>query len=131
MNINVFKLRNIKSTLIRLNLCNSFEKRFIESISTDERIMKREIGHSRCYSGFKEEIEITNKQSNIFLNLKIRFEKLDIFDRYTDYFELQKISLDDYDKGYFETFKGEFKESDGFKRWLKEKHYEQVWGQLR
>lgn len=95
---------HIKFTLNRLSLINDFELTFLTSLTKSKYI----------------EVRLSAKQYAIFKNLNERFNDLDLFERYTDWFCLQGISLDDFEKAYLETYKGEKVKTQAFQNFIKQ-----------
>lgn len=103
--VHISTIDQVKYTLRELDLLNDFELQFLRSICS--------------YSKYRT-VKLSEKQFNIYKGLKEIFDSLDIFDRYTAWFKYQEIELDDFEKGYLETYKGEFERTEAFERFLKQ-----------
>jgi hypothetical protein len=119
--VNVVELLNIEKTLDRLKLTNPYESRFLSSLTNDKNIKNKLFdSYSYSYKGYRIETYLSDRQFSIYNKLVSRFKTINIYERYTDYFDIKKIKLDDYDSGYFETYVDEFVETENFKKWLNE-----------
>lgn len=103
-NINRESIVLIRTTLNRLKLLNKFELSFLTSLLR--------INYST--------LKVSPKQYSIFTNLYDRYRRLDIYERYIDWFRLNGFILDDYETAYLETYKGEFEKTEAFLRFQKQ-----------
>ena len=94
----------LRRTLNRLRLLNDFELSFLTSLLR------------RNYP----KLRVSQKQYLIFKGLNGRYLKLDIYERYTDWFRINGFTLNDYEEAYLETYKGEFEKTEAFQMFLKE-----------
>ncbi|WP_284464847.1 hypothetical protein [Chryseobacterium sp.] len=101
--VNRESIKFIKTTLGRLKMINDFETSFLISLLKRNYVT----------------LNISKKQYEIYKSLKIRYDELDLFERYTDWFQIYGVMLDDYEKGYLETYKGEFEKTEAFKKFIK------------
>lgn len=118
--INVVKLLTIKSTLIRLKLLDEFQFKFIKSMTQPQYIQysKKSFYNGWDYYGRREVIYISEKQYKVFSWIEAKYNELSIYERYLDYFYYARLTLSDFDKGYFETYVDDYIETEYFKKWL-------------
>lgn len=109
----------ISEALNDSQMLNDFESKFMNSLCSDRNIHANY--HPSGYYNVSEyslSFGISDKQANIYKRIIKKFDNVDVYNKYKYFFKIHKITLDDFDKGYFESFQEEFEESQAFKNWL-------------
>lgn len=101
-----------------------FEKDFTKSlIQNAQKYCKNRFFDDVYHSSNRDyKLNFSEKQLAIYFVIEEKYNRQsngeDLYHKYSDIFRKKGIVLDSFDQRHLETFKGIFKESENFKKWI-------------
>lgn len=103
---------------------SKFERDFIKSLVHNAHKYCKHRFFDDIFHGSNRDYKInfSEKQVEIYNQIEEKYNRQshgeDLWHKYSDIFRKEGVVLDNFDKRHLATFKGVFKESENFKKWL-------------